>query len=59
MYKFECICGEAVTAPAKTGRCPRCRRLFDLRWPVESASQLAHDKAAEPPLLARAAKMGT
>lgn len=49
MYKFECICGEKVTAPAKTGRCPSCRRLYDLRWPNDAPPapvELAEKKAA-------------
>lgn len=36
MYKFECICGEHVSSPAKTGRCPSCTRLFELRWPSDA-----------------------
>jgi hypothetical protein len=36
VYKFDCICGEPVTTPTKTGRCANCRRFFDLRWPNDA-----------------------
>jgi hypothetical protein len=37
VYHFDCICGEKVKTPTKTGVCPHCARLFDLRWPNDSA----------------------
>lgn len=49
MYKFDCVCGESVTSPQKTGRCPNCRRLFDLRWPNDAPpadAELAEAKSA-------------
>lgn len=35
MYTFDCICGQTVRTPSKTGTCPGCARLYELTWPAE------------------------
>ncbi len=54
MYHFDCICGAKLTTPAKTGACPHCARLYDLRWPNDAAPVIT---GAEPAEAAQAAKL--
>lgn len=48
MYHFECICGQKITSPGKTGSCPSCARLFDIRWPGDAAPVAVASGAPEP-----------